>query len=89
MIDRLVHTRKWSSWGDNYGLKDQDLGRAPSDDNPHPSRANFTAERGHDSGAVDSWRVLRVASRDITRSGRSLEATSRHFPQGPAPRTST
>ena len=19
MIDRLVHTQKWSSWGDNYG----------------------------------------------------------------------
>jgi DNA replication protein DnaC len=29
MIDRLVHARKWSSWGDSYGLKDRDLGRAP------------------------------------------------------------
>ena len=33
MIDRLVHTQKWSSWGDNYGLKDRDLWRTPS----HPS----------------------------------------------------
>jgi IstB-like ATP binding protein len=50
MIDRLVHTQKWSSWGDSYGLKDRDLGRAPSEDNPHPSRVKFHCRKGRRFG---------------------------------------
>jgi hypothetical protein len=89
MIDRLVHTQKWSSSGDNCGLQDRDVGRAPSEDNSTQAGSIFTAERGHDSGAVDLWRVLRVARRERTRSERSSEATSRRFHQVPAPRTFT
>ena len=63
MIDRLVHTQKWSSWGDSYGLKDRDLERRPSDDNPHPSRVNFHCRKGATirapltRGGYSAWRA--------------------------------
>ena len=63
MIDRLVHHAEVVALkGDSYRLKDRDLGRVPTDDNPpqHPHQgADFSRCRGADSptGAGQGVRI--------------------------------
>ena len=69
IVDWQVHTQ-WSPWGDNYGLKTETSRGRPARTTPTRAGSIFTAERGHDSGAVDSWRVLRVAPPLATKLGK-------------------